>query len=265
MATAVFGASDPTYAQWVGESFAYHLPPDHEICPVARLKPPRRHVAFYVSAAAGVVGAVVVGLWQQATSQLAGSSVLFSLGPALPVGVDLFFAVYLAITFALLPKLSAEFLTKHAAEEDAPAPFILLVTLVAVAVSAVSLFMVLRADNTDALLLVLSIASVILGWFTVHTMWAMHYAYEYYERPEASPGKGKAGPVVGGLDFPGGDQPDGLAFLYFSYVIGMTAQTSDTCVTSNAMRRLVVVQGVISFFFNTIIVAAAVNIVVSLG
>lgn len=226
---------------------------------------PRRHVAFYVSAAAGVVAALAVGLWQQSASQPEASSVLFSLGLALPVGVDLFFAVYLGITFALLPRLSAEFLTRHAAEEDAPAPFILLVTLIAVAVSAVSLFMVLHAGNPDALLLALSIASVVLGWFAVHTMWAMHYAYEYYERPEASPGKGKSAPVVGGLDFPGGEKPDGLAFLYFSYVIGMTAQTSDTAVTSNEMRRLVVTQGVISFFFNTIIVAAAVNIVVSLG
>lgn len=265
MATSVFRASDPTYAQRLGESFAHQSSPDHQACPVATLKPPRRHIAFYVSAAAGVVAALAVGLWQQATSQFEASSVLFSLGLALPVGVDLFFAVYLAITFALLPRLSAEFLHKHAAEEDAPAPFILLVTLVAVAVSAVSLFMVLRADNPDAVLLVLSVASVVLGWFTVHTMWAMHYAYEYYERPVTGPGKGKSGSVTGGLDFPGGDQPDGLAFLYFSYVIGMTAQTSDTAVTSNAMRRLVAVQSVISFFFNTIIVAAAVNIVVSFG
>lgn len=233
---------------------------------VAELKPPssRRHVEFYASAAAGVLAALAVGFWQGAT-QAAGGDVLFNLGLSLPVGVDLFFAVYLAMTFATVPRLSAEFLRKHAAEEDAPAPFILLVTLIAVAVSAVSLFMVLRADNHDALLLILSIASVVLGWFAVHTMWAMHYAYEYYERPESSPGKGKSGAVVGGLEFPGGDPPDGLSFLYFSYVIGMTAQTSDTAITSNGMRRLVMIHGVLSFFFNTIIVAAAVNIVVSLG
>jgi uncharacterized membrane protein len=270
MATAVFGSRIRAYAglSW-GESVAYQssgvLPSELQVRAVAKLKQsPRRHLAFYVSAAAGVLAALAIGLWQQATAATA-DAVLFSLGFALPVGVDIFFAVYLVITAALLPRLTAEFLRKHAAEEDAPAPFILFVTLAAVAVSAVSLFMVLHADNPDALLLILSIASVVLGWFAVHTMWAMHYAYEYYERPEASPGKGKASPVVGGLEFPGGDEPDGLASLYFSYAIGMTAQTSDTEVTSNKMRRLVVVHGVLSFFFNTIIVAAAVNIVVSLG
>ena len=110
----------------------------------------------------------------------------------------------------------------------------------------------------------LSVASVVLGWFAIHTMWAMHYAFEYYDEPEASSGKRKR-QVVGGLEFPGGEDPDGTAFLYFSYVIGMTAQTSDTTVTSNAMRRLVTLHGVFSFFFNTILVAAAVNIVVSLA
>jgi len=54
---------------------------------------------------------------------------------------------------------------------------------------------------------------------------------------------------VGGLDFPGGKEPNGVAFVYFAYVIGMTAQTSDTGVTSNNMRRLVLTQGVFSFFF----------------
>jgi uncharacterized membrane protein len=92
----------------------------------------------------------------------------------------------------------------------------------------------------------------------------MHYAFEYYQGRETS-AKGHRGEIVGGLEFPGGEEPDGTAFLYFSYVIGMTAQTSDTSVTSNAMRRIVVIHSIFSFFFNTVIVAAAVNIVVSLG
>ncbi len=122
-----------------------------------------------------------------------------------------------------------------------------------------------KAREADVLDIVLGTLSVVLGWLAVHTVWAMHYAFEYYDVPEASGSKGKGGPVVGGLGFPGNDEPDGSAFLYFSYVVGMTAQTSDTNVTSNAMRRIVVLHSVFSFFFNTVIVAAAVNIVVSLG
>jgi uncharacterized membrane protein len=167
--------------------------------------------------------------------------------------VNVFFVVYMALTFLVSHKLSAAFLRQHAAEEDAPAPFILLVMLIAVVAASFSFFLALNGQQRVPLQLGLGIASTILGWFAVHTMWALHYAFEYYLHP------------VGGLDFPGDEDPNGVAFLYFSYVIGMTAQTSDTAVTSANMRKLVLVQSVFSFFFNTVIVAAAVNIIVALA
>lgn len=209
----------------------------------------RRHLAFYI--------AIIVGL-------LAGAAAaVMQPGLGVAIGVNAFFLIYLVLTWRALRKLTPDFLRKHAADEDAPAPFILFVMLAAVIVSAVSLFLVL-AGNTGhtTLQLGLGIISVVLGWFAVHTMWAMHYAFEYYDVPAAS---GKSGDVEGGLDFPGTDKPDGVAFLYFAYVIGMTAQTSDTEVCSNAMRKLVIIHSVFSFFFNTVLVAAAVNIVVALA
>jgi uncharacterized membrane protein len=93
----------------------------------------------------------------------------------------------------------------------------------------------------------------------------MHYAYEFYGRPDAGEPSSRRDGAAGGLEFPGVEQPDGTAFLYFSYVVGMTAQTSDTAVSSNAMRRIVGLHAVFSFFFNTVIVAGAVNIVVALA
>lgn len=211
-----------------------------------------RHRGFYISLGLGVVAGLV--------------TLILSRSMALVVGVNVFFVAYLALTALAAPKLTAEFLKKHAAEEDAPAGFILLVMFAAVVVSAVSLFLVLWGGSDLApVQLGLGVTSVVLGWFATHTMWALHYAFEYYQAPEASAGKGKKDAVVGGLDFPGDDDPDGIAFIYFSYVVGMTAQTSDTEVTSNAMRKLVTLQGVFSFFFNTVLVAAAVNIVVSLA
>ena len=118
----------------------------------------------------------------------------------------------------------------------------------------------------DRIHMVLGIASVVLGWLCVHTMLAFHYAYEYYGTDTSSP-KGPDGHRhhVGGLDFPGKEAPDALSFLYFSFVIGMTAQVSDVEVTSNSMRKLVLVHGILAFFFNTVILAAAVNVVVALG
>lgn len=209
-----------------------------------------RHFGFY----AGIAAAVAVG----------AVTAIFAPALALSVGVNCFFLVYLVVMFAAVPGKSPEFLRKHAAEEDAPAVILLLVMVGAVVVSAVTLFLALAGDHESPVPLIFGIASVVLGWFAVHTMWAIHYAYEYYDVAEATSKSGKKG-IVGGLGFPGEDEPDGTAFLYFSYVIGATAQTADTNVTSNAMRRLVTLHGVFSFFFNTVLVAAAVNIAVSLA
>lgn len=209
-----------------------------------------RHKNFYIAVALGLLVGIV--------------TVFLNRDLALVSAVNVFFLTYLVLTGRASRKLTAQFLRQHAAEEDAPAPFILLVMLAGVFASAVSLFLVLQDQQSRLTLqLGLGIASVLLGWFAVHTMWAMHYAFEYYQAPEEERGKKKSGKVQAGLDFPGSEEPSGVSFFYFAYVIGMTAQTSDTAITSNAMRRLVLVHGVFSFFFNTVIVAAAVNIFVA--
>jgi len=66
------------------------------------------------------------------------------------------------------------------------------------------------------------------------------------------------------LKFAGEDDPDGMDFIYYAMVIAMTDQTSDTDVTSRAMRRITTGHSLFSYFFNTVIVAASINIVVSL-
>jgi uncharacterized membrane protein len=217
------------------------------------VKPPTpRHLAFYVAAAVGALITV--------------TAFLFNRGLAIEIGANAFFLVYLVLVGLQLPKLSTTFLRAHADEADAPVPLIFVATLATVAIAATSLFIVLNSGGTrETLALMLSIVSVVLGWFSIHTMVGLHYAYEYYESRDASPaGRGNGG-FVGGLLFPEGDIPDGTSFLYFSYVVGMTAQVSDVQVSSNKMRRLVLVHSVFSFFFNTLILAASVNIIVSLA
>ena len=213
-----------------------------------------RHKNFYIAIALGLIAFVV--------------TFVLARNMALAVGCNIFFLVYLVLTFRAAQKMTAAFLREHAAEEDEPAPLILLVMLAAVAASTLSLFLVIAGGSERVpLQLILGVISVVLGWFAVHTMWAMHYAFEYYQAPSEEQGAGKkrSGKTQAGLDFPGGEEPSGASFFYFAYVIGMTAQTSDTSITSNAMRRLVLVHGEISFFFNTVIVAAAVNIAVALA
>ncbi|MDB5561784.1 MAG: putative rane protein [Hyphomicrobiales bacterium] len=219
---------------------------------LALRRPTPRHLAFYIAATIGVL--------------VGSAAFVFSRGLAIEIGASAFFLTYLVLVGRQLPKLSAVFLRAHADEADAPVPLIFLATIATVSISATSLFILINsAGARETVALVLSIVSVLLGWFSVNTMMGLHYAYEYYESRDASPGKRGQGPFDGGLLLPDGEKPDGVSFLYFSNVVGMTAQVSDVQVSSNKMRRLVLVHGVFSFFFNTIILAAAVNIIVSLG
>lgn len=97
-------------------------------------------------------------------------------------------------------------------------------------------------------------ATLLLSWFVIHTLFALRYAHEYYEQ-----GPGSGG-VQGGLDFPGGEAPDYWDFCYFAFVLGMTFQVSDVQITSRKLRRMAIVHGVVSFLFNTLLIAVSVNI-----
>lgn len=207
-----------------------------------------RHRSFYIAAGAGVAVALATLLISPAQAVLWGSIT--------------FFAIYLAMSLALFPGASADFLDKHADLEDAPAGLIFLATIAVIVSSVVSLFLLVASRDAGGLELVATAVAVPLGWLTVHAMAAHHYAYIYYadaKSPRGGPAKDR-----GGLQFPSQERPDGISFLYFSYVIGMTAQVADVNVTSREMQRLVLMHGIFSFFFNTVIVAATVNVVVSL-
>jgi uncharacterized membrane protein len=97
----------------------------------------------------------------------------------------------------------------------------------------------------------LPLATIFLSWSFVHLLFTVRYAHEYWQ-------------ADGGLDFAGGDRPSFDDFLYFAFTIGMTAQTSDTAVTTTPMRRLTLIHALVSFVFNAAILAAAVNVAASL-
>ena len=105
----------------------------------------------------------------------------------------------------------------------------------------------------------LSVSTIFLSWLLIHTVFAVYYAHEFHSESRAG-----ARGLGGGLKFPGDKTPDYLDFLYFSFVVGTTAQTSDVDVTSRAMRRVVMLHGILSFFFNTAVIALAVNLAAQL-
>ncbi|MFY9988186.1 MAG: DUF1345 domain-containing protein [Chthoniobacterales bacterium] len=100
----------------------------------------------------------------------------------------------------------------------------------------------------------LAAITVICSWFLIHTIFALHYAHAFYRQIDEGGDRGD------GLNFPGCDEPDFLDFAYFSFVIGMTFQVSDVSITSNRIRRISLVHAMLSFLFNTIILALAINL-----
>jgi uncharacterized membrane protein len=72
-------------------------------------------------------------------------------------------------------------------------------------------------------------------------------------------------PYKRGMEIPGTSEPCGWDFVYCAYMVGISAGTGDTAVTSTQMRALTLPHCIISFFFNTVLVAAAVNVALTLG
>lgn len=218
-------------------------------CETAMAKRPiYRHIPFYLAAFSGL-GGLLLGWWL-------GTDI------TLVIAANAFFLVYIAATLAGMGSLTPQFLKKHAASSDAPVWLIFLITLSAVAATMISLFLLINSKRApEPIHLSIALAAIPLGWFTIHLMAAIHYAHLYWQ-PNTSDSEKTA---LRGLEFPGTKDPQGTDFLYFACVIGMTAQTSDVQISGRHMRFFSLIHGIVSFFFNTVIVAAAVNLAVSLG
>jgi uncharacterized membrane protein len=108
--------------------------------------------------------------------------------------------------------------------------------------------------------LLLALGTVIFSWSVVHTVFGLRYAHAFYGDSDDA----GANQPAGGLIFPGEHPPDYFDFAYFSFVVGMTCQVSDVQITSRKMRRLTLVHSVLSFGFNTVILALLINTVSSL-
>jgi uncharacterized membrane protein len=102
--------------------------------------------------------------------------------------------------------------------------------------------------------LAIGLLAVVLGWALIHTTFVFRYAHMFYFDDDDD------GVATRGLMFPGTADPDDFDFAYFSFVIGMTFQVSDVQITDPKVRRIVLLHGVISFAYNTAILALVVNL-----
>jgi len=179
------------------------------------------------------------------------------------IGWDALCAGFVASALFSLTRQSPEEIRFHADYDDEGRAAILTLTLTAAvaAVVAIALELSLAKETHGlerALRIFLAFATVAASWFTVHLIFAIHYAHAYYDREQGG------GPDAGGLKFPGEGLPDYWDFLHFSVIIGVASQTADIAITSKALRRLGTVHSLFSFAFNTVIVALTINLLAGL-
>jgi uncharacterized membrane protein len=174
------------------------------------------------------------------------------------VGWDIGIGLYLVLALYLFARSDAHRIRRRAAMQDEDQLTMLVLTVAAAAASLAAIFAELGTSGgatRQAGQLVLATSTIVLSWAFIHTMFALHYAHEYY-------GEGRDH-RTGGMTFPGEDEPDYWDFAYFSFVVGMCAQVSDVVVTSRVIRRTVLAHSIVSFLFNVALLALTVNIAAS--
>lgn len=200
---------------------------------------------MWVAATVGVIAAVLtifLGNWRYAPS----------------VGWAAAAASFCAWVWREIWPLPAPQVAARATAEDPNRALRELIVLTASVASLVALGLVLvfahhSGGVARALLALLAVVSVAVSWFAVHTIFTLRYARLYYGDP------------VGGIDFNQDERPVYPDFAYLALTIGMTFQVSDTSLLNSAVRRLALQHALLSYLFGSIILATAINLIVSLG
>lgn len=186
----------------------------------------------------------------------------FALSSRLLLAWDVGASLYLILAFVMMARSAVADMRRRAGTQDEGAIFILLVTSVAAVASLAAIAIELHGSGGAGaegkpFRIALAGVTILCSWLFVHTSFALHYAHEFY-------GEGRD-ERIGGLRFPEPKyDPDYWDFLYFAANLGAAAQTSDVMITGQSMRRLVLAHTILSFLFNTTILALAVNVGASL-
>ncbi|MGB9117998.1 DUF1345 domain-containing protein [Bradyrhizobium sp.] len=171
------------------------------------------------------------------------------------IGWDIFVATYLVLVYIMMFRCGLALIRRNAVLQDDGRFLIPLLTALGAFASLAAIVSELGEAHRNPPQLIFATLTIALSWAAVHTAFALHYAHDYYR-----------GAKPGGLQFPSGDQHDHADywdFVYFSFVIGMTAQVSDVGITDKTIRRTATAHGIVSFVFNTALLALMVNIAAS--
>lgn len=166
--------------------------------------------------------------------------------------------VYLTLAFGLMSRCDISHIRRAAAVEDEARLVFFTLVLFAVLSSFYAVFVLIAdakalAGIAKATYVGLAALIVLVSWLVLQVVFTLHYAHAYY-------GEAAEGGIHKGLVFPGEDEPDYWDFFYFTTSLGAASQTSDVAITSRAIRRFAAFQAVLSFVFNTTVVALAINL-----
>lgn len=204
------------------------------------------------SAGTRIIYALIVGAVAWLLAPYAGV-------PRALIAGDVAGAVQLAVSIWIIVSSDAPETARRAASVDPGRTVVWFIVLAVCAATMASATFVLHSAKHLAekdLVLVLVIAATAIAWALTHAAFTLRYAHLYYRDPKD----------LGGLEFPHEDDdkdPDDLDFAYFAFTIGMCFQVSDVQVSDRRMRRTVLAHSLISFAFNTGIIALVINVVVS--
>ena len=174
---------------------------------------------------------------------------------------------YVALVARMMGGATAENIRRRAQAQDVGQFAILLLAMAAAIASLGAIVLQLAAVKDMAasdkgLHIGLASLTIVSSFAFIHIMFALHYAHEFYAewRRDAAKPPGERG----GLMFPGESHPCYSDFLYFSYIIGVASQTADVSTCSREMRIIALIHGIVSFFFNTTVLALTINIAAGL-
>ena len=177
------------------------------------------------------------------------------LGPGIGtmVAFDIASALFLGLVAPLLGSKAAD-MRQYAKDNDANRALLLGLSAVVSLVILVSVASEMHGGKGNALTTALLIATLVLAWLFTNTVYALHYAHVYYFDDGT-------GVDSGGIEIPGCDEPDYWDFVYFSFTLGMTFQTSDSQITSWRIRRISIGHCLAAFVFNLGVLGFSINVI----
>jgi uncharacterized membrane protein len=174
---------------------------------------------------------------------------------SLAIGFDVAAAVFLVSLVPLLRRSGAEEIRERADANAANRWVVLLVsTLLTVVIMAAIAGELPAARHGDMGSIVQLVVTLLLIWLFANSVYALHYAHDYYSGHPALAGKD-----CGGLDFPDTASPGYADFAYFAFTLGMTFQTSDVATTATRVRMVVLLHCFGAFLFNIGVIAFTIN------